>query len=279
MKRSIFIFFFFIFTLQNALAFTPRSQKSCEDLNHEMTDWFQDALVNKKRHESAPVERTLGAIRDQKVGWCFAYAAADLLSEAAGQQVSAAHLAKVFYKKNVVSIIRNLLTSNKESGDTEDALKYGLETALCDERDFSSIVYDSYEKVKARSCQRPTIQLQNHEVRPYTATGFYDGYTLFSKVDRILRDGRIAGIEYDNVQLTIDKLDESTQTKANHASTIVGRYFDRNDGACRYIIRNSLGKTCKKGSSKRTKCVDGYYAVTEWQLNNMLTKVISLERI
>lgn len=67
--------------------------------------------------------------------------------------------------------------------------------------------------------------------------------------------------------------------QANHASTIVSRYFDRSDKSCRYIIRNTFGNTCKKTNSAKTKCLDGYYTVTETQLNSMLLEVVSLKSV
>jgi hypothetical protein len=264
----------FILTMcfESAFAFNARDQRECGEINPEMAHWFQA-----RPNSEAPINLILGPLKNQKVGWCFAYTAADMFSVASHFQISGAHVAKNYYAKNFIAKMRSLAAGRYEGGKTIDALKENLDTPLCDEKSFSSNTYTSYATAKKKSCTSPVTELNNFQGYEYKATGWSDGHTLFPRLDSILSDGRIAGIEYDRDQLINDKTNDYKQTISRHASSIVSRYFDKAESSCRYIIRDSFGKTCQKINSKKTKCFEGYYSVTESQLNKMLVTVISLK--
>lgn len=262
-------------TLAEAQVYKLRKSSECEALNPEMSEWFQKSYKQAPSDRSeAPIENRIGPIKNQKVGWCFAYAAADMLSEASGYNISGAHVAKNYYNKRRFAWFKD----KKESGVVSDALELNLETPLCDEDHFSSNELSNLDLAEKRNCTQPVTSLNHFKVKSFKASGYYDGSTLFADLDEILTEGRIAGIHYDSSQLYKDrKFTGYEKVNADHASTIVARYFDREDRACRYIIRNTFGKTCKKINTTKTKCVDGYYSVKEEQLNSMLLEVVSLK--
>ena len=62
---------------------------------------------------------------------------------------------------------------------------------------------------------------------------------------------------------------------ANHASTIVGRYFDEDTQNCTYIIRNSWGTNYNYALKGKQK--DGYHTITEKDLSQSLSELTVFE--
>ncbi|MGE3759928.1 MAG: hypothetical protein AB7H97_19330, partial [Pseudobdellovibrionaceae bacterium] len=81
-----------------ALATSVGFAQQCPTLNSEMATWFMTHSRdrNKVPIVKAPIERRMGAIRDQsRTPWCWAYAAADMITYASGQRVSAANIVSI----------------------------------------------------------------------------------------------------------------------------------------------------------------------------------------
>ncbi|MBY0414206.1 MAG: hypothetical protein K2Q18_08575, partial [Bdellovibrionales bacterium] len=117
--------------LKCTFSFEKRAEGECSDLNPEMGDWFRDTLKN----EEAPINKILGEVRNQgSVGWCFAHAAADMMTAETGFKISAAQVARNYYDKSIlVSIFRY-----KEGGFIDAAIKLSFNKPLCEESKTSS---------------------------------------------------------------------------------------------------------------------------------------------
>jgi hypothetical protein len=265
---------FAIISNAHAYGFKPRPEIDCGELNPEMSEWFQESLNQPKKNlTEAPIERLIGPVKKQKVGWCFAFSAADMISQLSGINISGAHVAKNYYTKSKMA----WLLGSEEGGPIEHALEFSLNTPLCDEYGFSSKEITNLAIAKTRNCTRPATVMRNYKIDVEKAAGHFDGFTLFKAVDDILQDGRIAGISYEHSQLYRDKKDYSVKVIPDHASTIVARYFDKKQSTCRYIIRNTTGSDCTKIETNKTQCVGGYYSVTENKLNSLLVEVVSIK--
>jgi hypothetical protein len=254
--------------------FKLRNADNCEDLNPEMSQWFKTSeKMPIAQISPAPIEQTLGPIKHQKVGWCFAFAAADMLSQVSGYNISGAHIAKNYYAKS----IKAWIWGGEESGTIKDALEINLKTPLCDEHGYSSKNITNIESAKKYSCRRFVTELYDYEVKSVKGSGYYDGFILFDLLDETLLEGQIAGIHYDSSQLTNERKLSTVPVRADHASTVVARYFDKKDSSCRYVIRNTYGNNCKPSNNKSIKCVNGYYSVPEVQMTRMLITVVALK--
>lgn len=256
-----------VFSTSSQASLELRNEVSCAPLNKEMGVWFQ-----KPNNLSAPIEKKIGPIKNQIAGWCYAFSAADMMSHASNREISGAQIAKNYYEEGFFTWL-----TNADSGIVKLALERNFEIPLCSERNFSSKTITNIDLIKQNHCSKPEVVFRNFEAESFKASGFNDGSDLFGELDSILLSGRIAGIHYDSSQLTHEKIIDHKRNRADHASTIVARYFDKIDCSCRYIIRNTFGKFCKSILNKKTKCVDGYYSVTETQLNFMLLEVVSLK--
>jgi hypothetical protein len=274
--------------INNAIEFKERSLEECTSINSEMGEWFDDKtkdlyeykIVNGRfqsiitKAPSAPIEKKLGPIRDQgQIGWCFAFAAADMMSGETNTYISAALVAKNYFTKSKIAWI----WGGKEGGFIGSAIDLSLNKPMCEEKTFPS-KGQNVDSVKNVECQEPIITMENFKTKAFTANGNPGGNSLFPEIDRILANGEIAGIHYNANKTFLGAKDGITNAWANHASTIVARYFNKNDNKCRYIIRNTWGSTCMSSVTLGTECKAGYYSVTEENLHHSLTQVIELKQ-
>ncbi|MDO9182141.1 MAG: hypothetical protein Q7U04_07020 [Bacteriovorax sp.] len=248
--------------------YEARDAQSCSDQNTDMAYWFQNNLSS----TVAPIELRLGPIRDQeRVGWCFAHTAADLMSEEAGVYLSAAQIAKNYFLKSKIA----WLWGGKESGTIDDAIDLSLKSPLCDEVSFPSIGLTP-ESAKNISCLNPVVVMSNYKTSRATAKGSRAGASLFPLLDKTLQNGKIVGIEYNANKLIYREQSNIRNAWPDHTSSIVSRYFDFTQNKCRYIIRNTWGKDCSKKISSKVICKQGYYSVSEEDLNDSLNTVVIL---
>lgn len=109
----------------------------------------------------------------------------------------------------------------------------------------------------------PRLSLKEVEVE-YTSPSFFgDTTNVFDQIDRQLNSKNILALSYNENLL----FNRSAQKFYPHASTIVGRRFNKKNGECEYLVRNSKGQSC--GS------YDSYYdceAGNVWVPKSVLSK-------
>ncbi len=252
--------------------FKPRSSEQCTTINSDMVNWYvQKEWPDTDTYRStgsfysqSPVDLKVGPVRNQgDIGWCFAYVAADLISEKIGEYISAAHIAKNYYKKSIIARLYN----RTEGGYTFDAIANSLNEALCTEETLPSNQVD-LNNFKKITCTQPTILFQGYKPKFLTAEALPGGSSLFPALDDELNKSPLVGINYnaDTVH------DSKTGIFNNHTASIVARYYDATQKSCQYIIRNSYGTLCSGD------CKGGYYSVSEKSLNAGLTQIIILTK-
>ena len=274
--------------------------------------------------------------RDQdEIGWCYAYAAADLISHKLKVPVSALD---IVFKYNITDIgsrgaklmnelqlgqtikIPNMET-RIESGNIEDSINTMMETGVCSEKDLPSrnhvlsnlkrdleeihrlkdrmqneqsiCDFSAYRKSFARfpnlslpQILQTTIETSHlklmHELaernckkrmpishlstKTFSATKDFEG--TMSALNKQLEKGSIAAISYDSQLL-------QNGSRGGHASTITGRFFNKDTGECNYYLRNTWGAWTDSKSG--LKNVDGYYVVPASSLREDLKFVTYLD--
>ena len=252
--------------------FQARDESNCSDLNIEMSEWY------KKRQSGvrveAPLNEKIGRVRNQgSIGWCFAYAAADMLSHGSGYNISAAQIAKNYLNKSKVAWI----WGGAEGGLIDDAIDLSLKIPLCDEGGFSSIGLN-IESANKKICENPVAVFSEYKTKKQVSTGLNAGGSTFQFLDNILAKGKIAGIHYNANKFFKGEKSNIRNSWANHASTIVARFYNRTTSTCNYLIRNSWGSSCTMLNNPKVTCFDGYYAAPEEVLNDSLNEVIELKK-
>jgi len=257
--------------LEPKYEFTPRDEAHCSDLNSEMSDWYQKKEMGE--NSIAPLDLKIGKIRDQgNINWCFAYAASDMLANEIGQSISAAQVAKNYYEKSRIAWI----WGGRELGMINDAIDLNFNRPLCTENDFSSFGVN-LEQAQKKICEHPINTFTNYKTKKTVSIGLNLGGSTFFALDKILEEGKIAGIHYNADKFYDNEKSNIRNAWANHASTIVARYFDQKTNTCRYLIRNSYGSRCPQQLKNNSlTCADGYYSASESLLNYSLNEVIEL---
>lgn len=90
--------------------------------------------------------------------------------------------------------------------------------------------------------------------------------SCINNLDQQLDKGRIVGLSYHSKILYSPF---QTNRGGYHASTVVGRKFNKESKKCEYIIRNSYGKSCEI-YYKEYKCVDGHIYIPRSILNQTM---------
>jgi hypothetical protein len=243
--------------------------------------------------------QALGEVRDQdSIGWCYAFAGADLLTYKLGKKVSAVDVAMNYndgWFKNTLkrvgwgeqdfqgatpqgmgTAIDNTkakggacLEANLRSEDngystimsnlTEiDNLKKKsgtLNSMTCPsvvQRVFPTIQAKEFLEISENASRatlismlsdkacKPRLSLKGVEVE-YTSPSFLGDTTeVLNQIDRQLSRKNILALAY-NAQFLYDR---NSKKNGGHASTIVGRRFNKSNGECEYLVRNSWGRGC-----------------------------------
>lgn len=99
---------------------------------------------------------------------------------------------------------------------------------------------------------------------------------IIDRLDKVLSKNEPVTIGYDSQLLYSGQNYIGKNT--DHASTIIGRKFNRATGQCEYLIKNSWGSAddCQKTSSIR--CEKGNYWVSRTSLRNNATEVTWMEK-
>ena len=99
---------------------------------------------------------------------------------------------------------------------------------------------------------------------------------LMGNVDALLRKGLPVSIGYPAELL--DSGLNFVGKKADHASTVIGRKFNKKTGECEYLIRNSWGSkdVCQRTATIR--CEEGNFWVPRTALKNNLFEIMWIEK-
>lgn len=250
--------------------FTPRSIHECSDLNPEMTSWF----TTSDSELYSPFDKKIGPVRNQReIGWCFAHTAADMMAYETGHIISAAQIAKNYYTKSKIAWIWGA----DEGGLLNDAIKLSLNKPLCDENSFPTEGHNIHT-AKVTECLKPVTTMSNFKVSLKASRGHSAGGILFPEIDHALANLKMVGIHYTSQKLFNFKRNLLVDGFADHVSSIVARYYDKEANSCRYIIRNSWGDSCSSIKNKNVHCKRGYYSVTEEELSNNLLSIVLLNK-
>jgi hypothetical protein len=248
--------------------FEARKSSDCGDLNPEMANWFR----SQNSDSVSPLDKKIGITRNQgDVGWCFANAAADMMTYEVGIKISAAQVAKNYYKKSKLA----WLWGGKDGGVISDAIDLSLNTPLCDENSFPTEGH-TLKSVKGTECINPIVQMKGYKTSLIVSNGNSTGGELFSVMDNALINNKIIGVHYNANKLFKNEKNGLMNSFANHASTIVARYYDNENSSCRYIIRNTWGDICSSMMNNDIICKRGYYSVNEEDLSRSLLNIVLL---
>ncbi len=248
-----------------------RAANHCSDLQVEnVVDWF------KGYEEVNYLDQRIGKVFNQgSVGWCFTYTVRDLVHFQTGISPEIGMLAKDYYTGFVGTITG--LFSNNEGGYTYNNLKRTIRNGLCEKGSINMLA--TPKNVEKLSCNTPKINISSYG-KPYKKTGTHKGrgHSLYPQLDQYLSNGQMVAIAYNANGLRKDKYRTDgffSKYNANHASTIVGRYFDEDTQNCTYIIRNSWGTNYNYALKGKQK--DGYHTITEKDLSQSLSELTVFE--
>lgn len=240
----------------------PRTEAQCTTSSEPLKAWMVDYVGTN------PINDVLGRPRRQADGpFCFAITAADLLSWEIKWQVSTNHAMQFFYYTNVGKFLG--FFKPKHGGLIDTTLRAAAGKRMCLEQDLP--YNDDYDTAMASSCEEPKAYIdENLSVRT-VSTRMQNGRKLFPVIDEQLDRGNLVGIHY-RVEAMLTNSDEGV-TWANHASSVVGRYWSERTGTCSYVIRNSWGSSCRGPLF----CRDGYYEVPESRMDEAAQEAIYIE--
>lgn len=253
-------------------AFSARSKTKCSDLQVEnVVDWARGKDSENK------LNTKIGEVRDQgDVGWCYAYAARDLIHQQKGIAPDLGYIVKNYYSTFTGSFFNFFKFKDKgEGGFVSTTVKASMKNGICPEYGTTND-YPTPENYKEVMCVEKKIKYSTKDqlvVR--LASNIGRGHSLFREMDQSLARGKMVGISYNANGLFYEdyrKENFFTKSIANHASSIVGRFFNESTGTCDYIIRNSWGQDYKfflKGFQK-----EGYHTITEEDLSQSLTEIV-----
>ncbi len=99
---------------------------------------------------------------------------------------------------------------------------------------------------------------------------------MMSRIDGLLDNNLPIAIGYD--QKILDHGVNYQSEIADHASTLIGRKFNKKNGQCEYLIKNSWGTEVDCQHTSSVRCENGNYWVTRTSLKNNLTDIVWLEK-
>jgi hypothetical protein len=158
MKSFLALFLLFCFSAQGKLVMNDlgsdqklHTSTTCKSI------WNLPHFLEKPRNQN-------------NIGWCYAYAAADLASSFAGQKLSAAHMA-ILYNKNRYggehrleknTTLRSRETTLPESGYESYTLEYALNEGVCLEKDLpSDLIKTTYVNSTKKMTEVQTTSVAN----------------------------------------------------------------------------------------------------------------------
>ena len=250
----------------------------------------------------------LGAVRDQdSIGWCYAFAAADLITYKTGKKISAADVAMNYNDKWINNLFKKLGRGEQdfEGGWAESAIKATrrnggacLEANLkSDDNGYSSLLSTLTEIEKSklltsqptgRNCTSaaksmfpnlemdelldimekasrselikllsdkacaPRINMSGLKTNSVSANTQIEKLQLFDEIDKQLSRKNISAIAYNSYSL----YNVDTNRTGPHESVVVGRRYNKTNGECEYLVRNSWGRGCSR-YDKKLSCENG----------------------
>ena len=214
------------------------------------------------------LSEVLGPPRDQgDASWCFAYAAADLLTFYTHQKISAADIAFHEIKK-----IRNSDDlRNAGGGNLDRAVERAFKIGMCLESQLPSnstalqAQYDhDPEHFWAQIDAACSTRLQFKKPDSYASPATH-GQELIRTLDAVLEAQNIASIGIDaDVFYDLD----IGRKQINHRVLVVGRRWNGKDKTCEYHIRNSWGESCDH-RDRRYTCENGHIWLSEENLKKV----------
>ena len=260
-----------LFSLQvQAQDFTLRSESECNSTDPSMTEWYFDTSQS-----LSPLDEKIGEVRNQgDTQWCFAYAAADLLTQHLGIYVSAPQLAFIYFNSTLLGNLESSI-GDHGAGDLPPLLQATRKKSLCPESQF--LQSTDYDALSEAQCQGPGIpakpyRLRHHGVWPG------NGYLVFNKLDQALLEGKIVGVQYKVEKALHVPYDDDLQRfwanllGSDHVSSVVARHWNSKNLQCEYLIRNTWGTGCYTPNCKR-----GYYSVSEYLLSKSMVDISYLQ--
>jgi len=244
--------------------FNARPESECSTTHPEMTAWYFSSDIG-----LAPLDQEIGEVRDQgNLGWCFAYATSDLLSEFLGRQVSATQLGVLYYSSDLLGELENLIGYH-EGGDVVGLLQAVAKKNLCPVEGYPLV--GTYQSLKKIRCSEPVIENKRYKIHHHM-TWPGTGFVLFPPLDQVLERKQLVTIQYKAEKayhIPYDdfwnKLFVNGILGSDHASNVVGRHWNPATNQCEYLIRNTWGTGCISANCKR-----GYYSLPEKLLSQSL---------
>jgi hypothetical protein len=241
------------------------SQKNfaCTPLGEPVAEWFVS-----NQDTQNPIENIIGPIRNQeKESACFAIAAADLISHQTAIPVSSSDLLSQYFKNpDNVKFFKDT-----NGGSITKLLNEVKGRFVCEESSWpfhptqeGIMLNSNIQDYKYLKCSHePNVYLQSLSMKPFKLKSL----TGIKTLDEVLKNKQIAIIQYNRTFMSTDIKSETLSSKnLNHASTVIGRYFDNQTKTCRYIVRNTWGPQCNKNIGANIPCKKGYYAFSKEQL-------------
>lgn len=252
-------------------AFQARTEAQCQDIGvRNIVSWF------KYEDSVSELNELIGEPRDQgQVGWCFAYTVRDMVHYESGIAVDPFIVTKNYYTGFVGSI--SGLFSKNEGGFNLSTLRGTLNKGACTETNINQVA--SPKNIKRVQCNDPLTDVSFiGSARRVSRTHMGRSHSLFAQLDELLMQDKMVAIGYGADGLYKRKHRKGgffRKYSANHASTIVGRFFDKTAKSCRYIIRNSWGTRTNYALEGPQRA--GYHSIKESELSKNMSEITWIE--
>lgn len=277
---------------------------------------FATSSINSASNcSTVDLRKKLSPLRNQgNTGWCFAYAASDLLTAKLGKEISAVSVAINFKTDSILSFFDRLKGNSAfRSGTISSAIlasrdKLCLESELPSdlanidlEKSFKNIKtnhlsmddcislgeiisqsqLNNFIKITKKLSERESLK-QMAEVsckktlNHKLTTQEIKKSELISGMNGVLDQGQIIGISIDPRFWEEGK--NYKGKKFDHSVSVVGRKWDSKTNSCRYLIRNSMGTDCRNYDPVYS-CEKGYTWVPETTLYNNTEDAYYLKKL
>lgn len=233
------------------------------------------------KSECSPVDYSgdLGPIRDQgNIGWCYGYAATDLLSFQLKQRISAP---AVIFSKSGIQLFRKGLAAT-DSGNIRPILKRALREGLCLNSRFPYEGNDAIQKYKTDAANFKTSINQQCGERIFPTFSIeQERIRDTQKIDRQLNQNNIVAADidgriFDITKSELVKSDPSFYFHPDHVTLIVGRRWNEKKDRCEYLIRNAYGEDCNAYRRKDLDCDKGYIWLSDNDLASSVNRITYL---